>query len=246
MHYSHGKLLGGKNDLIDAKRIALYGYRLKDEIKPTNIQSSEISSLKSLMTLRKQLMKQRSAYKTTMKEQMSIFKKKDFKIIFSIQEKMIKYLSKQLEIVDLKMEQIIQDNIELNNNFKLAKSVKCVGNQMAIILIITTDNFTKFETWRKFASYAGIAPFPNQSGTSIRGKTKVSHLANKDVKKAIHLCALSAIRYNPEMRRYYLKRIENGKNKMSTVNILRNKLIARVFAAVKRQTPYVDTMKFVS
>ncbi len=74
----------------------------------------------------------------------------------------------------------------------------------------------------------------------------MSHLANKEVKKAIHLCALSAIKYNPEMRRYYLKRIEAGKNKMSTVNILRNKLIARVFAVVKRQTPYVDTMKFAS
>ena len=48
------------------------------------------------------------------------------------------------------------------------------------------------------------------------------------------------------MKSYYHKRIEQGKNKMSTINIIRNKILARVFAVVKRQTPYVDTMKFAA
>ena len=60
------------------------------------------------------------------------------------------------------------------------------------------------------------------------------------------MCAMSAIQNNPEMKMYYLKRIAEGKNKMSTINIIRNKLIARVFAVIKRQTPYVDTLKFVA
>ncbi len=118
--------------------------------------------------------------------------------------------------------------------------------QMATTIIITTNNFKKFDNWRKFASYSGIAPFSYQSGTSIKGRTKVSHLANKKVKALIHLCAISAIQHNPEMKKYYLKRIKTGKSKMSTINIIRNKLIARVFAVIKRQTPYVDTMKFAA
>ena len=60
------------------------------------------------------------------------------------------------------------------------------------------------------------------------------------------MCAISAIQHNPEMRKYFEKRTLEGKNKMSTVNIIRNKLLARVFAIIKRQTPYVDTMKFVA
>ncbi len=60
------------------------------------------------------------------------------------------------------------------------------------------------------------------------------------------MCAITAIQHNPEMEKYYLKRIEIGKSKMSTINIIRNKLIARIFAVVNRQTPYVDTMRFVA
>ncbi|MCK5705403.1 MAG: IS110 family transposase, partial [Cyclobacteriaceae bacterium] len=89
-------------------------------------------------------------------------------------------------------------------------------------------------------SYCGIAPFPNTSGTSIRGKTKVSNLANKKIKSLFDLCAKSAIQHNPEMKAYYNRRLEEGKNKMSTINIVRNKLLSRIFAVVNRQTPYVD------
>ncbi len=75
---------------------------------------------------------------------------------------------------------------------------------------------------------------------------KVSHLANKKLKAIINMCAISAIQHNPEMKRYYLKRVSQGKSKMSTINIIRNKLIARIFAVIKRQTPYVNTTKFVA
>ena len=117
---------------------------------------------------------------------------------------------------------------------------------MATTMIIATDNFQKFENWRKFASYCGVAPFPYQSGTSIKGRSKVSQIANKKIKALIHMCAINTIQHNPEMKIYYEKRLELGKNKMSTINIIRNKLIARIFAVIRRQTPYVDIMKFAS
>jgi hypothetical protein len=46
------------------------------------------------------------------------------------------------------------------------------------------------------------------------------------------------------MKAYYQRRVENGKNKMSTLNIIRNKLLARAFAVVDRGTPYVNTMRY--
>jgi len=78
---------------------------------------------------------------------------------------------------------------------------------MTTTMIITTNNFNKFDTWRQFASYSGIAPFPYLSGTSVKGRTKVSHLANKKVKTLMHMCAISAIQHNQEMKAYYLKRV---------------------------------------
>ena len=236
----------GKDDQIDAKRIALYGYRLKEELKPSKLPKNNILRLKSLLSLRTKLIKQRAGFKATLKEQKAIYKTKEYKIIFEVQQKMIVDLSKQIDKINKAMQAIINDSTELKETYKLVTSVKGIGIQTALVMIVFTDNFTKFDNWRKFASYCGVAPFPYQSGTSIKGRTKVSHLANKKLKAIINMCAISAIQHSPEMKLYYKKRVLEGKSKMSTINIIRNKLIARVFAVVKRQTPYVDTFKFAA
>jgi transposase len=241
-----GGIARGKDDQIDAKRIAQYGYRLKEELKPSNLPNSSILQLKSLLSLRTKLNKQRAGFKATLKEQKIIYKSKDYKIIFEIQQKMIIELTKQIDKINAAMQSIIDDNSTLKQTYKLVTSVKGIGMQTALVMIAFTENFSKFDEWRKFASYCGIAPFPYQSGTSIKGRTKVSHLANKKLKAIINMCAISAIQHNPEMRLYFKKRTLEGKNKMSTVNIIRNKLIARVFAVVKRQTPYVDILKYAA
>ncbi len=236
----------GKNNKVDATKIALYGHRLRDEIKLSKLPSIAISKIKRLLTLRERLVKQRSGHKSTIKEQKRIYLRKENKLLFEIQEKAIKFLTKQIKNIELEMKQLIRTNQELNQQYKLVVSVKGIGDQTALFMIVTTNSFTKFKTWRKYTSYCGIAPFPNTSGTSIRGRTKVSNLANKKLKSLFDLCAKSAIQNNPEMKIYYHKRIEQGKNKMSTINIIRCKLMARAFAAINRQTPYVDTLKFVA
>ena len=196
--------------------------------------------------MRTKLNKQRAGFKATLKEQKAIYTVKEYKINFEVQQKMIANLSKEIDKINTAMKSIIDQNTELKQTYQLVTSVKGIGMQTALTMIAYTDNFSKFENWRKFASYCGIAPFPYQSGTSIKGRTKVSHLANKKLKAIINMCAISAIQHNSEMKVYYQKRVEQGKNKMSTINIIRNKLIARVFAVVKRQTPYVDTYKFAA
>lgn len=236
----------GKDDQIDAKRIALYGYRLKEELNPSRLPENSILSLKSLLSLRTKLNKQRAGFKATLKEQKTIYKNKDYKTVFDVQQKMITGLTEQIDKINVAMQAIIDDNIKLKETYELVVSVKGIGMQTALVMIALTENFTKFETWRKFASYAGVAPFPYRSGTSIKGRAKVSHLANKKIKAIINMCAISAIQHNPEMRIYFKKRTLAGKNKMSTVNIIRNKLIARVFAVVRRGTPYVDTLKYAA
>ena len=143
------------------------------------------------------------------------------------------------------MDIVIEDN-NLKDMYYLVVSIKGIGRMSALLVIIYTNRFTKFETWRKFASYCGTAPFPYQSGTSIKGRSKVSHFANKQIKSILNMCAISAIQHNPEMRIYYQRRTEQGKNKMSTINIIRNKLIARMFAVVKRGTIYESKLRYAS
>jgi len=239
-------MVRGKNDQADAKMIAKYGYRLRDEIKPTVLSCEQEQSIKRLLSLRERLVKQRAGFKASFKEQKRVLIKKENETLFSTQQKMINYLSKQIKEVEKQMNVIIKNNRSMLENYKLMTSIKGIGPQTALFMIAYTANFTRFDNHRKFASYCGIAPFQNQSGTSIRGKTKVSHLANKKIKSLLDLCAKTSIQHNTEMRIYYERRIAEGKNKMSTINIIRNKLVARMFAVVERGENYVDTMKYAA
>nr|NQU94348.1 IS110 family transposase [Bacteroidota bacterium] len=236
----------GKDDKIDAKKIALYGYRLKDELTPVELPSQDIQNIKNLLSLREQLVKQRAGYKARVGEMKPFLKKKDNKVLFQVQEKMITDFGLQIDKVENEIDSIVKSSKELKRLYGLATSVKGIGAQTALFLMVFTNGFTQFSTWRKFASYCGIAPFPNKSGTSLRGKTKVNNLANKKIKSLLDQCAKSAIQHNQEMKIYYQKRLDEGKSKMSTINIVRNKLLSRAFAAINRGTPYVDLLKYAA
>lgn len=236
----------GKNDKIDARKIAKYAYEKREELQAYIMPSKQLDSLKRLLSLRVRLVKQRAGYKASLKEQKRILIKKENKVLFESQEKTIKYLTKQIDNIEKEMDDIINNNDSLKAIYKLIISIQSVGPQTALFMIVYTNAFTKFVKWRKFASYIGTAPFPNSSGISIRGRTKVSNLAYKRIKSLLDQCAKSAIQYNPEMKMFYQKRVEKGKNKMSTINIVRNKILSRIFAVVNRGTPYVETLKYAS
>jgi transposase len=236
----------GKDDKMDAKRIAQYAYEKRDSIKPYIMPQEEIIQLKRLLTLRERLVKQCSGYKASLCEYKQFLKKKDNLTLFETQEQMIKYLSKYIEKIDNELSSIIKKNDQLKQMYDLIVSIKGVGPQTALFMISYTHGFTRFETWRQFASYCGVAPFPYQSGISIRGRTKVNNLANKKIKSLLDLCAKSSIQFNMEMKMYYEKRVNEGKTKMGTINIIRNKILSRIFATVRRGTPYVNTIAYQS
>lgn len=158
----------------------------------------------------------------------------------------INCLTEEIKGLEKAIKQIIKDDEGLSRTFKLITSIKGIALLVASHLIVYTHNFTRFDNWRKCACYAGIAPFENTSGSSLKGKTRVHPIANRQIKKMLHLAALSASHTDKELKDYYEKRVQGGKSKMSALNILRNKVLARAFAVVKRGSPYVDIMKFAA
>lgn len=236
----------GKDDKVDASKIAKYGYRLRDEMEPCDLPSEDLEKLKHLLALRSRLVRQCAGFKASLNEMKRVFVQSGEKVLFGVQEKMAKYLGKQIDAVEKEMGDIVKNNGKLKKQYELVTSVKSVGPQTALSMIVYTAGFTKFKSWREFASYCGTAPFPYSSGTSIMGRDQVSHLANKKLKSLLDNCAKVALIYNAEMKIYYERRVSEGKNTKSTRNIIRNKLLARIFAVVNRGTPYVETMKFAA
>ena len=133
-------------------------------------------------------------------------------------------------------------NASIAANYTLIQSIVGIGQVNAAGIIAATDNFRKFDNPRKFACYCGVAPFEHTSGTSIRGKTRTSKLAAKDLKVLLTRAALSAMVHDPQIRTYYLRKVSEGKHKASVINAIRAKIIFRCFAVVKRQTPFVRLM----
>jgi transposase len=232
-------LVRGKSDKMDAKRIARYGFEKQTVLQPEKPVSKEIQRLQMLHTVREHCVKQKTALLNIIKEYSNIgLGKRD--IILQSQTRLIKQLEKEIEKLETEMDTIIQSNESLQYNYQLLKSIKCIGRTIAIATLVKTRNFTRFNNARKFACYCGTAPFEHTSGTSIKGKTQVSHLADKKMKTLLDLAAKSAIQYDKELKEYYLKRVKMGKPKMSTINIIRNKLLYRMFAVIKRQTPFIE------
>ncbi len=233
----------GKNDQIDAKKIAQYAYRRRDEVTIYKAPDKCLNKIRQLLSLREKLVRQRSGLMSALKEQVNIIDKSENRLMFSIPNKLIIELNKQIDKLEKELDFILEESIDIMENFRLITSITGIGKQTALLIIIVTNNFLWFNDAKKLASYAGVAPFPFTSGTSIKGKTKVSSLANKKLKSLLSSCAVSAIRNDPEMKLYFKRRTESGKHKMNTINAVRNKLLSRVFAVVKRRTPYVALSK---
>ena len=226
-----------KNDKADSKNIATYAFRFQDKVNLYKPPTEELERLKTLQTLRKKLVTHKQELETYVNEQGQFSKAPIQQLLEESSKTTLEHFSLRIEEIEKQMHQIIQDDAELKELYRLTTSVVGVGKVTAIQLLVATDGFTKFDTAKQLASYCGVVPFENSSG-KFKGTARVSKMANKTLKTALHMCALSAMTAQGEMREYYLRKLAEGKNKMSVINALRNKIIQRIFACVKNKTLY--------
>jgi transposase len=236
----------GKTDKRDSEMIARYASQRLEELVCTQLGGPVMDQLHVLLSLREKLIKHRTAYKNGLQDLYDCYCEGEFDFIRERQGSMVIHLDKEIGLVEQRIYGLIDRHESLRTNYRLLHSVRCIGKVLAAYMIVLTENFTRFSTARKFACYAGIAPFEHSSGSSIRGRTRVHACANKQIKTLLNMAALSSIQIKGEFREYYERRISEGKHKMSTLNIIRNKIVFRAFAVVQRGTPYVDLHKFVA
>lgn len=233
-------MVRGKNDYIDAQRIARYGYDRREELSQAPKANKILDRLGLLYATRQRLVRHRAALMCALK-QYQVLDLKQSDPVIKAQQQILNQFSLQIERLQREMDLLMEKEQSIHDNYNLLRSIKGVGKVLAMATIIKTGNFTLFTNARKFACYCGTAPFEHSSGSSIRKKTRVSHLADKTMKTLLDLAAKSAIQYDGELKDYYEKRTQLGKAKMSTINVVRNKLIYRMFAIIKRGTPFIET-----
>ncbi len=155
----------------------------------------------------------------------------------------LKGLVTDIDKVERQIKKIIEEDTHLSDQVKWATSIPGVGNITALNVIVLSGELEKISEVKKFACYAGVAPFEHSSGTSVRGKTRVSRMANLNMKRLLHLAAVSAIQHCDDLKRFYERKVAEGKSKMSVINAVRNKLISRIFVCIKNKRVYQKDYK---
>lgn len=228
-----------KTDRLDAQLIARYGWLYREELIPSSVKSTSHLELGRLLALRDQIVRNNAGLKGTLKEVKVLLSSPttDFGCISL--KRSIDYLSKQVKAIEMRIKEILLEDVSMEKNYELLTSLKGVGLVVACQLIYHTGNFTRFESWRSFSSYCGTAPFEHRSGTSIHRRKQCHYLGDRKMKSLLSMASVSAIQHDSELRLYYKRKLAEGKDKMLVINNVRNKLIARAFAVVRRGTPYV-------
>jgi len=227
----------GKSDQKDAYRIAEYVFRYSDKVVLFKESTDLIKELRTLLHVREDMIEKRAMFKNQLGEAKS-HNKEQYNVLQACYTPLIKALNKQLIVVEKRIDVLTDQETSVKKNIQLITSIKGIGKQNALQFIIHTDNFQKFTSANQLACYSGVVPFPNQSGTIFK-RERISKQANKKLKKLLHMAAMAAIRFNQELKEYYIRKVKEGKNKMCVINAVRNKLVHRIFSVIKRQTKFV-------
>lgn len=228
----------GKTDKIDSLKITQYAYRFRDMAKPYKMPSKILFALKDLEAYRERLVKIKVILQQSNNE---LFEDNvSTRFIQKSSIKILKDVSKAIVIAEEKVKTLIKEDAELKEVYDLAMSVKGIGMQTAVYMLIHTHGFTTFTTSRQFACYCGIAPFEHSSGTSVKGKTRVSHFANKKLKSLLYMCARTAVMHDTELKEYYLRKKGEGKSENCVMNMVKNKIVSRVFSVVQRGGKFMN------
>jgi len=235
-------LVRGKEDAVDAKRIALYAKRFIDRYRPFEPTDRTLEEIGLLQREMDTYIADRTKYKGQLKD-MKGFMPED---VYNKRKKRMERLKRELDrmIISLEVEidRLFKKNETLDRQLKVLTSIKGIGPRTAIAAIFATRAFSRFKSARQFCCHIGIAPFPFKSGSSINGKARVSQRADKRLKTLFHLAAISSIRGKGEFRTYFDRKVSQGKNKMSVINAIRGKLVHRIFALIRDNRMYVEDL----
>ncbi len=240
----HLSLKRGKDDKSDSIAICDYAYRYREELTPSVPEDANCARIKHLLARRALLVKQKTALINTRKVKCDALTGEEGASLKKMNEGLLKLYREGIRETDRMIAGIIKEDETLKENERLIRTVKGVGPVTAAYMIAFTGNFKRFGmNTRKFACYCGIAPFPNRSG-KYKGKDRVSKRGNQTIKAILSNAVVSAVSHDAQLRMYYERMKGRGKPAGSIYNAIKNKLVARIFAVVKRQTEFVDVFAY--
>lgn len=235
-------LVRGKNDELDAKRISNFIEKNHSDLNQWRPMGQTIRAIKLLLSQRRQKVKQQNAIKQQNKELKVLKRDPTITNLIKINLQHISQMERHIAKIERLIKEELPKDEDLKNNIDLLQTIPGIGPITAWTLAVKTDGFTRLTDPRKLACFAGVVPFEQQSGTSIRTKPRVSKMADGQLKSTLQMAAMRAVRMENDLKHFYLRKVAQGKNKMSVLNAVRNKLIHIAMAIIKTQKKYENRL----
>ena len=230
----------GSDDKTASIKIAWYAMRYQDNVKLWQPVDSNMEKIKNLIIQRDRIINAVTQLSVPVKELKDCGCESEAKQMEKVQKAALMALQKTKMNIEVLITKTVQQDEQISKKVKLVQSIKGIGPVTAVALLVYTKSFDKFENAKQLACYCGVVPFKKESGSSVRYKSTVSPFANKKLKKLLHLCALSAIKNDKELHQYFERKVMEGKNKMSVINAVRNKLVHRVYAVLRDERMFEE------
>jgi transposase len=150
----------------------------------------------------------------------------------------IAYLQEQMEKTRRQVKEQIDDDPDLKNNAKLLESIPGIGAATAALLLAELGDMKQFSNARQVAAFAGLAPRMRESGTSVRGRARLSKVGSSRLRKSLYYPAITALRFNSLLKEFGLRLSAQGKSKMLVIGAAMRKLLHIAYGVLKSQCPF--------
>ena len=227
-----------KTDKSDAK--AICNYALINDVPLYTALTDVQSECLQLFRLLDSFIKHRTATKNKLhgEEILGV----PSKAVYRSLKRNKKHLDKELAAIEERILSLVKKDQQ--HQLTLLTSIPGIGIKTALFLIVVTDGFSKFENASQLCSYVGITPTIRESGSSVRGRSKISKVGNKKLRNLLFLCSFNACKHNKACNGLYERLVNKGKSKKLALIAVSNKLLRQAFAIAKSGRPYDDA--FVS
>jgi len=232
------KLSKIKTDKSDAK--AICDYAIFNEVPLYTAKDESQAECLQLIRLIAIYIKQSTALKNKIHGEKTLGIPS--KVVYHSLNRSLKSVTKEIKILEERLTELVKDHQQ--SQLTLLKSIPGMGVKTAIMLIVMTDGFNRFENAKQLCSYAGITPIIRESGSSVRGRSRISKMGNQKLRNLLFLCSFSACKYNKACRELYNRIVAKGKSKKLALIAVCNKLLKQAFAIVESGLPYDEN--FVS
>lgn len=228
-----------KTDAVDAKVLSQFG--VERGHKPWTPPNPLLLELRNLTRYHVQLMEQRTALLNIKHSKDAAHEIQTF--IKKSNQTLIRQIDKQIEQCKGKIQELIISDEHLHQKVQDALTIKGVGLITVATIIAETLGFKHVKSAKQLASYAGYDVVERESGTSIKGKTRISKKGNRYIRNALYFPAMVASRFNPELKATYQRIIEKKPSKMVGQVAIQRKLLVLIYALWKKDERYIENYK---